>query len=315
LLVGLGSSAYSIYLAVVSLFVLEKVCIWCMALYATNFLILAVAAVAVRRLGGVRAVLAHDFRWVVSWPARTAGFLAVFVLAGVVLLATASAWKPEHAVIEPPLDECGEEHHTSEGHPLLGEIEARVTIEEFSDYECGFCRRAHFTVRKLVERYDGRVRFIHRHFPLDQACNPIVTRPFHRHACEAARAAICADRQGRFWEYQDLLFANQRHLEREYLFVYARRADLDMDAFRKCLDARETKSYLERDIREGIGWRIRGTPTFIVNGVVYKGAMSEDKFQSVIETALARCESEPVLTPAADGDVGTGTPDTAAPPR
>ncbi len=295
-LVGAGSVGYSLYLAAICVFVLQKLCIWCTVLYGINALLLVVGILLVRRAGGFRAAFRSDCQWVVTWPVRTAVFLSAFAIAATVLLVTRSVWQPRIVPLSDP-QQCGDEHQTTEGFPLLGAPDALVTIEEYSDYECGFCRRAHETLRAILTRYGERVRMIHRNFPLDQECNPIVTQPFHRRACAAARAAVCAADQGKFWTYSDQLWANQRRFSDAQLRVYAERVGLDLARFDACLEARESRARLEQDVRAGMGWQIRGTPTFIINGQLFKGAMNEEKLSKVIDEALARCGSAPPSAP------------------
>jgi len=141
----------------------------------------------------------------------------------------------------------------------LGPDHAPVTVVEYGDFECPNCKQAAPAVKLLLERFANRVRFVYRHFPLEQP---------HPHALAAAEAAECAAGQGRFWEMHDLLFANSQHLARRNLQSYADRLGLDLARFNAELD---DQVYLQR-IREHMqGARasgVRGTPGFFVNGVI-----------------------------------------------
>jgi protein-disulfide isomerase len=101
---------------------------------------------------------------------------------------------------------------------------------------------------------------------MDQACNPAITQPFHQHACMAAYAAECAERNGRFWEMHDQLFAHNEDLSRPKLLELAREVGLDVEAFDKCLDDPAIKDAVRKDAEAGIALRVEGTPTFFVNG-------------------------------------------------
>jgi protein-disulfide isomerase len=144
-----------------------------------------------------------------------------------------------------------------EGAPVRGSPMAQVTVVEFSDFECPYCGRAHPILQQLLNEFDGRVRLVFKHYPLSSA---------HPHAVAAARAAIAAGNQGKFWEMHDLLFEHQRQLEEEDIEGYAERLGLDMDRFRADLASVETQRRIERDKEEGQRVGVEGTPTFFVNG-------------------------------------------------
>jgi protein-disulfide isomerase len=141
----------------------------------------------------------------------------------------------------------------------LGPDHAPVTIVEYGDFECPNCKQAAPAVKLLLERFANRVRFVYRHFPLEQP---------HPHALAAAQAAECAAGQEKFWPMHDLLFANQQHLARGNLLKLAASLGLNMARFNAELD---DQVYLQR-IREHMeGARasgVRGTPGFFINGVI-----------------------------------------------
>lgn len=160
--------------------------------------------------------------------------------------------------------------------PARGPEDAPVTIVEFSDYECPYCRRAEPTVDQILERYPDQVRLVYRHFPLDN---------IHPRARPAALAAVCADAQGRFWEFHDLLFASE-DLEDETLARYAEQVGLDEAAFEECLQASETKRKVATDLEAGREAGVTGTPVFFVNGVPIRGARPFQDFVELIEREL-----------------------------
>jgi protein-disulfide isomerase/uncharacterized membrane protein len=156
--------------------------------------------------------------------------------------------------------------------PRKGAPGARVSIVEFSDFQCPFCVQAFRDLRDLVRgRQD--VSLVFRHYPLDAACNSHVRQSMHPDACLAACAAECARRQGRFWEYHDVLFENNEHLERESLFRYAREMDLDLGAFRACLDDPATRARIGQDVEAGTRAGVNSTPTIFFNGRAIEGAL------------------------------------------
>ena len=153
-----------------------------------------------------------------------------------------------------------------------GEPDARVAIVEFSDFQCPYCVQAFRDLRDLV-RTRSEVSLVFRHYPLDATCNVHVTRSLHPDACLAACAAECAGRQSRFWEYHDVLFENNEHLDRESLFRYARDMQLDLGAFRTCLDDPATRARIGEDVEAGKRAGITSTPTIFFNGRTIEGAL------------------------------------------
>jgi protein-disulfide isomerase len=145
---------------------------------------------------------------------------------------------------------------STEDSPVLGAPMAPVTIVEFSDFECPFCAAARPMLERIVRESDGKVRLVFKHYPLDQ----------HTHARKAARAAIAAGEQGKFWEMHDKLFENQKQLSKPDLIRYAKELGLDVEPFRKAMKSEETKKRIEADKAEGERVGVKGTPTVFVNG-------------------------------------------------
>jgi protein-disulfide isomerase len=160
-----------------------------------------------------------------------------------------------------------------DGHPWIGAANPILEVQEFTDYQCPHCRRAHMMVRRLLSTAGDKVRVYHRHLPLDQACNPAIAQPFHNRACELSRVALCAQRQGRFWEMNDFLFQQADEIREKDLSPrdIAGRLELDLDAFACCLDEASTKEALAKDVAEGNDLGIKGTPAFVIGGQVNYG--------------------------------------------
>lgn len=158
----------------------------------------------------------------------------------------------------------------------LGPEDAAVTIIEFSDFQCPYCARVVPTIKKIAQTYPDQVRLIYRHQPLS----------FHPNAKIAAQASVCAEEQGRFWDFHDLLFENQGALERETLDTYAEQVGLDLEAFSGCIDSPETVARVEADAAAANELGASGTPTFYINGVRLTGAQPFERFQEIIESEL-----------------------------
>src|SRR5262249_23364924 len=128
-----------------------------------------------------------------------------------------------------------------------GPADAPITIVEFSDFQCPFCARAAKDLRELVGT-SPEVSLVFRNFPLDTSCNGNLKRQMHANACLAAYAAECAGKQGRFWEYHDLLFENGQQLSRDALVTFAERVGIDTHSFEQCLDDPATHARVAADV-------------------------------------------------------------------
>jgi protein-disulfide isomerase len=166
--------------------------------------------------------------------------------------------------------------------PALGPADAPVTIVEFSDFQCPFCARAGPIVKQLNARYPEQVRIVYRHFPLDS---------IHPRARPAAEAAACADEQGAFWPYHDLIFANMRALSDEDLARYAEEVGIDSEKFAQCVAEGRHRDQVERDLQEGRRVGVSGTPAFFVNGRMLGGAQPLEEFVRLIEDELQQADS------------------------
>lgn len=157
-----------------------------------------------------------------------------------------------------------------------GPENAPVTLIEFSDYQCPFCRRAEPTVKQVLERYPTQVRFVYRHFPLEM----------HPRAKPASEAAACAGAQGKFWEYHEKVFAGSSFEDAE-LSRYATELGLDTAAFEQCRTSGAMRASVEKDMEAGRAAGVTGTPAFFINGIPISGARSLDVFIKAIDKELA----------------------------
>lgn len=182
------------------------------------------------------------------------------------------------------------------GLPTRGPEDATLTIVEVADFQCPFCRRVWEGIHDYTEHttYSVRVAFVH--YPLDGKCNPGIDE-IHPHACLSAQAAECARREDKFWEYGDLLFANQPELEREQLIAYAEQLGLDRTKFAACLDDEAVKTEVRRSIARAMLLSVEATPTFFVNGYKFKGALPRAGFPIALDefAKAAKGERAPVL--------------------
>jgi protein-disulfide isomerase len=168
--------------------------------------------------------------------------------------------------------------------PSMGSSDAPVTIYEFADFQCSACARYAATVLPVIKDQEvasGRVRYVFMHLPLEG----------HRHALPAARAAQCADEQGRFWAYHDLLYAEQgrwsaRLATATYIFLeFAEQLLLDMTRFRACMESPKPQHTVNRARDLAYSHGIQATPTFVINGRIVEGVPSATQMQELIQKA------------------------------
>jgi len=166
----------------------------------------------------------------------------------------------------------------SDGFPSIGPEDAPITIVEFSDYQCPYCRRWNEEVyQPLLNAYPGQIRLVYRHFPLTS---------IHPDALPAAEASMCANEQNSFWQFHDKLFSSDSLGSSTYT-QYAQDIGLDMTAFKSCIDEHKYQDVVQADLDFAVGLGVRSTPTFFINGLAIVGAQPLDIFKQVIDQELA----------------------------
>ena len=154
-----------------------------------------------------------------------------------------------------------------EGVPSKGPAEAPIRVVEFSDFLCPFCRNLAGAFGGFMPQSQGRVAIFFKNYPLDQACNPVMTRTVHEGACELALGGVCAEEQGKFWPYHDRIFSQPpTNPSNEDVVRLATEAGLDGNALRQCLSSASARAKVDRDIAQGRRLEVNSTPTVFVNG-------------------------------------------------
>lgn len=163
--------------------------------------------------------------------------------------------------------------------PFKGAANAKVVIQEFSDFQCPFCSRVKPTIKQILDEYEGQVKVVWRSMPL----------PFHKEAplaSEAAQEAFVQKGADGFWAYHDKLFANQKAMQRADLEKYAQEVGLDMNKFKAALDNRTHKAHVDADMAVAQKAGVKGTPAFTINGYFLSGAQPFPQFKRLIDVAL-----------------------------
>ncbi|MCB9682702.1 MAG: thioredoxin domain-containing protein [Alphaproteobacteria bacterium] len=311
-LMGVGAVGLSVWLYYVSVYQLGYVCLWCMRLYGINLSILVLSLVSGitrddlpqgRQLGvaaGGFAVLAG------LMLAVQQGFRAHLLDGAPAMAALAEATDKAEEIsgADPtgPAPALAFDVTTEDGnkarieiHPddaWKGNPEAKVAIVEFGDFECGYCKRASFQLRRLYEAYKDDIVFVYKNFPLDPACNPGVNNKRHAYACTAHFAAVCAQQQGKFWAYHDLLYKNNHQLHDDNLLAYAEAVGLDMNAFKACMGTPAPRDKVRSNGEDGQAVDTHGTPRVWIDGKLYRSGTSAEQMARAIEAALGHDASQ-----------------------
>jgi protein-disulfide isomerase len=158
---------------------------------------------------------------------------------------------------------------------VRGPISAPVTIVEFSDFHCPYCKRVQPTLKQLLEKYPEKVRIAYRDFPLDQ---------LHPQARKASEAARCALDQGKFWPFHDAVYAGPTNASEATLRAAAEKSG----AFETCVEDATHRDAVQKDVEEGKRAGVTGTPAFFINGRFVSGAQSLEAFSTIVDDELAR---------------------------
>jgi len=167
---------------------------------------------------------------------------------------------------------------TPDGSRMRGDPKAPISIVEFSDFSCPFCLKAEASISAVMAQYPGQVKLSYRDFPL---------RELHPNAERAAEAARCAGEQDKFWEYHDLLFANQKRQDPEGLMDDARALKLDEPRFAACVSSGRYKQQIDQDVQMGSRAGVEATPGFYINDTFVNGAQPPEVFERIVDQKLA----------------------------
>ncbi len=162
------------------------------------------------------------------------------------------------------------------GAPVIGPSDARITLVEFSDFQCPYCAKAVGRLETVLKAYPTQVRLIFKQFPLSN----------HPQASISAAAAVAAHQQGKFWEMHNALFANRERLSRKTILDLAANLKLDMKRFTADLDSPQVKEVVKRDAADGDKADVDSTPTVFINGQKYNGSLEFEAIKPVLDAEL-----------------------------
>lgn len=313
LIAGIGALALSLYLFFISKFVIGYLCLFCIAMYIANAGIFFAAFLAARGAIG-RTIHQGIFApgefllHLISGPRRGSAWL--FLIFSCVFLsalykapsfitnsqakvqqsansAAFTVWKNEP--VAPIVIKSG---GALEGDYRKGEPGSPIEIVEYSDFECPACRMFYPRLETLIKKYEGKITFVAKNFPLDQSCNRIMERPLHKGSCDMASFVRCAGEQGKFWEAYDEAFTNPGTMPSEHeteveplvpLTSWAAKSGLDVDSLKSCVTSKRQLQKIRQEVEEAVELHIESTPTIFVNGRMTHPSHVE----AVVESLLA----------------------------
>lgn len=157
--------------------------------------------------------------------------------------------------------------------PTFGAAEQKIVLVEFSDFQCPFCARAHQTIKAFMEKYKGEVTLTYKHLPLTS---------IHAQAMPAAKAAWSAQQQGKFWEYYDALFEQQKDLGENLYVAIAEKLNLDLAKFNRDRQSKEAEAAINQDVELARQLGINGTPFFFLNQEAFSGALELPEIEKIL---------------------------------
>lgn len=166
--------------------------------------------------------------------------------------------------------------------PIKGNEKAQITVIEYSDFQCPYCAKGAESMKELLGRYPDKVKIAFKNNPLN----------FHNMAMPAAKAALAAHKQGKFWEYHDLLFQNSAKLSEELFSKFAQDLKLDMTKFDADRKSEEIAKQIEAEMNKAKELGLNGTPSFLVNGVIVRGTKGLDYFAKIIDKLLTESDKK-----------------------
>jgi len=160
---------------------------------------------------------------------------------------------------------------------FMGPKDAPITLVEYTDFQCPYCKKSQDTLKEIHQKYGDKVKHIFRYFPIPQ----------HTESRNASNASYCANEQGKFWEYHDIVFARQEEIKAENFTKWAEELKLDKAKFAKCLTDKPYDKLIQRDMDSGKPLGVQSTPTFFINGMVISGAQPFSAFEGIIKSELS----------------------------
>ncbi|MFC1577593.1 vitamin K epoxide reductase family protein [Thermodesulfobacteriota bacterium] len=275
-------SGHSVILALISSYLIRSYCILCIVSYGVNLGLLFYAWLIRRRFSNFNLVEDTLKDILFLWENKVKSIL----LFGTFFAAVILTWAlyPVYWNFQPPRITADiPTGITASGYPWIGAENAVLEISEFADYQCFQCKKMHFFLRRLMTENPGKIKIIHRHYPMDHEFNPIVRQPFHVGSSKLAMLAVYAASKNKFWEMNDLLYGMAGKKKPISTKELAKALSLDSTDLARALNDRTIRLRVKHDIYSGNKRGITGTPAYVIDGEIYQGQIPPEIIRKILE--------------------------------
>lgn len=272
-IISLSSSLVSIYLGYLSAIKIHSYCIFCLTCYLCHFGIAFYSFIIIRRFNIIFSfkTFKNSIISLVSTPRSKMTTCSILIIILLLPILFPNYWDMAQSI---PLSQNIKSGITSEGNPWIGAESPDLSISIFSDYQCFQCYKMHSLLMTLIRQYPDKIRLVHIHFPLDHNYNPaVVHEDFHIGSGELALIGILASNEGKFWDINHKLFTLGRNKGVINLKKLAEEYHLDQKKLLQLRNDIQLISQLRKDMKKGIDLKINSTPSFEINGNIYRGTI------------------------------------------
>ncbi len=308
---ALAGVPFCLYLAYAAYFIVGAVCIECLTMYAVTFIAAVGLFFALRIpltrapayiIDYARAACGGDNRLGFAHRAWTHVIVValVFGIGWVVIKNIQLGARPLNGStltvqeqVRAHYQQAASTITTDPSWPVWGNPKAKISIVEFSEFQCPFCKLASFMIKPFLQEFRNDVAYYFVNYPLDMSCNSMLKEPMHPYSCYLSRAALCANERGSFWSYHDKLFRNQDNLSPALaLDLAANDFGWSRDEFQRCIDAPATESKLAAQIAAGQDLGLMGTPALFLNGRKVMNWRDRKVLQALVREEIRRSNNK-----------------------
>lgn len=280
-LISIFFSIYSIYLGFVSYKYIHSFCLMCFLSYVVSFAFSYCSWIILQRFyeNNILVSIKLDYKYSIENIKKLIFvFLPFACICSSLFLVYPTYWNMEPLVLTSEINTG----FTKNGNPWIGALNPDITIVEFTDYECFQCKKMHRYLRDLIDQYPDTLRLVHRHYPMDAKFNDIIVKKgMHYGAGYLSLIAIHAAEEGNFWKVNDLLYDfNIDHSIN--LSEISQKTGYSIEELKSAVVSSKYRKILQFDILTGAKMRITGTPTYLIEGKLYKGFIPKDIFQKIL---------------------------------
>lgn len=280
-ILSLVFSIISVYFGYITAIKIHAYCILCISSYTISLMLFFFSWITHRRFGNgtIVATIRTSILYLKSSTPSKIIFSVFFTTVAIAIISIPHYWQYS----PPPLSKSILTGITKEGHPWIGAEQPKLTIDEYTDYQCFQCYKTHYNLRQLIAKYPDRIRLVHHHYPMDNEVNSvIVPEPFHVGSGKMAQLAIYALSKQKFWQTNDLLYELGRNKKSFNLKIVSEKIEIPEEELAWALESKEVKEILRYDVWHGMKLGITGTPAFVIEGKVYSGTIPPEIIKGIL---------------------------------